>query len=160
MKEQELLFDLVEIFTCLPGVGARNAQRFVYSLLGKNRDNAKELVKLLGDACESVKECARCRMYTDRFECSICSDKARDKTQICVVENPTDLLTLEQNTEFKGVYFVMHGKISPLDGMGPDEIKLPLLAQQARENEIKELILAISTTVEGDVTAQVLKRMV
>lgn len=156
MANRELLKQLIDTFTCLPGVGRKTAQRFVYHLLERDRPGGAALAELLRETVEKVGNCERCRMFTEHPLCAICSDQGRDRALICVVENPADLMALEANTNYRGLYFVLHGKLSPLDNIGPREIGLDLLEATLKKNSVRELILATGTTVEGDVTAHVI----
>lgn len=144
---------------CLPGVGRKTGQRFAYFLLERDRESGLLLADLIGRAMTDIKHCARCRMLGESGLCDICSRQQRDDTLLCVVETPADLMAMEGNTDYRGGYFVLHGKLSPMDDIGPEELGLPLLEERIKELPVKELILAISTTVEGDVTAHVIKEM-
>ena len=156
MAHKNLLQQLTDTFTCLPGVGKKTAQRFVHYLLERDRPGGTALAGLLAEAMETIGNCEQCRMFTEDALCAICSDRARDRSLLCVVENPADLVALESNTDYRGMYFVLHGKLSPLDDVGPREIGLDLLETALKNNPISELILATGTTVEGDVTAHVI----
>ena len=156
MAPKNLLQQLTDTFTCLPGVGQKTAQRFVYYLLERDRPGGATLAELLAAAMEKIGNCERCRMFTEDALCAICSDPGRDRSLLCVVENPADLIALESNTDYRGLYFVLHGRLSPLDDVGPQEIGLDLLEDTLRKNAVGELILATGTTVEGDVTAHVI----
>lgn len=157
--EQPLLKRLIDAFTCLPGVGQKTAQRFSCYLLERDRDGAAFLWETLQESLDRIRRCDRCRMFTEEEVCSICRDQSRDASLVCVVENPAGFIALEATTGFKGKYFVLHGKLSPLDGIGPDEIGLDLLETRLGGGEIKELILATGTTVEGDVTAHLISEL-
>ncbi|CAN5320177.1 recombination mediator RecR [soil metagenome] len=144
---------LIDTLRCLPGVGPKSAQRMAFHLLERNRDGARELSSALCDAAEQVGHCARCRMLTELELCSICSSTHRDGGLICVVESPADVAAVEQSAGYSGRYFVLMGHLSPLDGIGPDELALDLLEQRLAAGEVRELILATNPTVEGEATA-------
>ena len=154
--EQPLLQRLITAFTCLPGVGQKTAQRFAYYLLERDRDGAELLHDTLRESLLRIQHCERCRMFSEEALCWICRDAGRDGALLCVVENPAGFMAVEANTNFKGLYFVLHGKVSPLDGIGPEEIGVGLLEQRLAAGETRELILATSATVEGDVTAHLI----
>ena len=157
--EQPLLQRLIAAFTCLPGVGQKTAQRFSFYLLERDREGAVFLSETLGESLDRIKRCERCRMFSEESLCWICRDESRASSFLCVVESPAGLMALEVNTGFKGGYFVLHGKLSPLDGIGPEEIGMPLLEKRLGGGEIRELILATSVTVEGDVTAHLINEL-
>jgi len=140
----------------MPGVGQKSAQRIAFHLLERDRDGAKGLSAALAEAAEGIGHCTRCRMFTESELCSICAATGRDATQLCVVESPADVMALEDATGFRGLYFVLMGHLSPLDGIGPEELGLSLLEAWLAEGEVKELIIATNPTVEGDATAHYL----
>ena len=140
----------------MPGVGQKSAQRIAFHLLERDRDGAGSLSTALSDAVAGIGHCSRCRMFTEHELCSICSASGRDATQLCVVESPADVMALEDATGFRGMYFVLMGHLSPLDGIGPDELGLSKLEEWLGEGEVKELIIATNPTVEGDATAHYL----
>ncbi len=148
-----LLEDLIEALRCLPGVGPKSAQRMALHLLERDRPGAMRLADRLSAAMGGVVHCQQCRNFCESEFCSICADSARSPEQLCVVENPSDVLALERATEFSGRYFVLMGHLSPLDGIGPEDIGLNLLEELLAKGEIKELILATGSTVEGETTA-------
>lgn len=154
-----LLDSLIESLKCLPGVGPKSAQRMAFHLLQRNRDGAENLADTLGRAVREIGHCKDCRIFTEHEFCSICLDASRIRTKICVVENPTDVFTIEKSTDYKGLYFVLMGRLSPLDGIGPNELGLPILEKRLTEETVEELILATNSTVEGEVTAHVLSEM-
>ena len=154
--EQPLLQRLIAAFTCLPGVGEKTAQRFSYYLLERDREGAAFLCASLQESLERITHCERCRMFTEEPLCWICRDESRDPSSLCVVENPAGFMALEATTDFSGFYFVLHGRLSPLDGIGPEEIGMGLLEERLAGGEVKELILATGSTVEGDVTAHLI----
>ena len=154
-----LLSQLIDAFTCLPGVGEKTAQRFVYYLLDRNREGAQQLCQTLQASLERIGYCRQCRMFSEEELCGVCRSHKRDPSLLCVVETPASLMAIHSNTSFSGMYFVLHGSLSPLDGIGPDEIGLELLRQRLSSPPVKELILAIASTVEGDVTAHVIHQL-
>ncbi len=151
-----LLDQLVEALQCLPGVGVKTAQRMAFNLLERNRPRGRVLASVLKEALDNIRHCARCRNFTENEICSICADASRSANQLCVVEGPADVRLLEANTDYRGRYFVLMGRLSPLDGIGPEEIGLSQLEARLQSEPIEEMILAIGTTVESDVTAHVL----
>ena len=155
----DLLDQLVEALQCLPGVGVKTAQRMAYNLLERNRPRGRVLAGVLSAALERVRHCDRCRNFTENELCAICADGSRSASQLCIVEGPADVRILESNTNYRGRYFVLMGRLSPLDGIGPDEIGLPQLERLLQSEPVEEMILAIGTTVESDVTAHVLSEL-
>jgi recombination protein RecR len=151
-----LLVRLIDALRCLPGVGRKSAQRIAFHLLERDREGATALSVALADAAEGIGHCGRCRMLTEHEICSICSASGRDETQLCVVESPADVMAVEDATGFRGLYFVLMGHLSPLDGIGPEELGLSVLEQRLSADEIKEMIIATNPTVEGDATAHYL----
>jgi recombination protein RecR len=151
-----LLADLIEALRCLPGVGAKSAQRMALHVLERDRPGAKRLAEKLATAVERIGNCTRCRTFSEEAVCVLCASTARDPSLLCVVETPVDQLAIEQATGYRGRYFVLLGRLSPLDGLGPKEIGLDLLAQRLGEGEVQELIVATNPTVEGEATAHML----
>jgi recombination protein RecR len=156
MSSSPLLSDLIEALRCLPGVGAKSAQRMAFHILERDRSGAKRLADKLATAVERIGNCSRCRTFSEDTVCATCASAARDAQLLCVVETPADQLAIEQATGFRGRYFVLLGRLSPLDGLGPKELGLDMLAERLAEGEIKELIVATNPTVEGEATAHVL----
>ena len=154
---KDLLNDLINSLTILPGVGKKSAQRMALYLLDKNKDGASLLSKTLKDAVESIDRCARCRMLTSNEFCKVCSDTSRDSSSICVIENPSDMLAIESTGGFRGKYFVLLGRLSPIDGVGPEDLGIDQLLRLIEKENISEVILATSSTVEGDATAMFIK---
>lgn len=152
MKHAPLVQELIDAFTCLPGVGPRSAQRMSYALLERNREGGRRLAKALEAAMDGVQHCTRCRNFAEHDLCPVCADARRDQSLVCVVESPADVLAIEQSGEYQGRYFVLMGHLSPIDGIGPRDIGLDQLAQQVGD-QVQEIILATSTTVEGEATA-------
>jgi recombination protein RecR len=160
MKYSPALARLIEAFRCLPGVGPKSAQRMAFHLLERNRDGARELFRALDAAVSSVGQCRRCRMLTDGELCPICAAAQRDHSQICIVESPADVIAIEQSGSFRGTYFVLLGHLSPLDGIGPEQLGITLLESRLDEGEVREVILATNPTVEGDATAHFLGELI
>jgi len=154
-----LLDALIDSLKCLPGVGPKSAQRMAFHLLQRNREDAKTLADNLHKAVKEIGHCANCRTFTENDLCLICNDKSRLHKQVCVVESPADVFTIEKSTDYKGMYFVLMGRLSPLDGIGPKELGLEILEKRLAEQEVEEIILATNSTVEGEVTAHVLSEM-
>jgi len=159
MKDTSLIADLIEALRCLPGVGPKSAQRMAYHLLERDRDGARCLAAALDQAAEHVGHCSLCRTLTEHELCAVCASPSRDRSLLCVVEMPTDVAAIEQSNIFKGLYFVLMGHLSPLDGIGPDQIGLDVLSTRLAEGEVKEVILATNSTVEGDATAHYIAEM-
>lgn len=154
-----LLDALIDALRVLPGVGAKSAQRMAFHLLERDRPGAQKLAHQLALAAEKIGHCTRCRTFSERETCHVCSSQSRDATLLCVVESPTDQLAIEQATGYRGLYFVMLGRLSPLDGLGPEELGLDALARRLAQGEIRELIVATNPTVEGEATAHYLSQM-
>jgi len=148
-----LIQRVIDAFTCLPGVGAKTAQRMTYHLLERERVGAQSIVDHLQQALNNIQHCQQCRTLSSQELCGICADSRRDMSTVCVVETPADVLSIEQSGVFKGRYFVLLGRLSPLDGMGPNEIGIHVLQAQLASGKIEELILATGATVEGEATA-------
>ena len=159
LHNQSAITQLIEAFRCLPGVGPKTAQRMVLHLLEQNRDGARYLADKLIAAMDKVRHCNRCRNYTETDRCEICLSAQRDAHLLCVVENPGDVLAIEQTGHFKGQYFVLMGTLSPIEGIGPDEIGLNMLANRCG-NDVTEVILALSSSVEGEATAHYISELI
>lgn len=155
-----LLSQLIDALKLLPGVGQKTAQRMAFHLLKMERDKSLQLGTVIRDAIERIQHCKHCRNYTEQTECAICADQSRKRNQLCIVESPSDLLAIENGTSYKGLYFVLMGKLSPLDGVGPEHIGLDLLEQRLNSGQFEEVILATSSTMEGEVTAHVISELV
>ena len=153
MNYSPLLRRLIEALRCLPGVGPKSAQRMAFHLLERDRDGARSLAEALAGAADGVGHCQRCRMLTEESLCPICASNSRDPSLVCVVETPADVMAVEQSASYSGQYFVLMGHLSPLDGVGPDELGLPLLERRFDEESVSEVILATNATVEGEATA-------
>ena len=148
-----ILQDLVNAFKGLPGIGVKSAQRIVFNLIQQNQEKALFLSDSIKNALDNINECSNCRMYTDSEVCEICSDQKRDSALLCVIESPADMIAIENSLSFNGRYFVLMGKLSPLDGIGPDQLKLDKLESIIKDGSVKEIILANSPTIEGEATA-------
>jgi recombination protein RecR len=156
MAETQALEVLVQALRRLPGVGAKTAARMAFHLLQHDRAGARQLAQALQDAVEHVHHCERCHTFTEAEVCSTCLDPQRDASKLCVVETPADQSAMERTGAFKGLYFVLMGRLSPLDGVGPREIGLQKLLARAAEEAVQEVILATSFTGEGEATAHVI----
>ena len=154
-----LLEQLIESLRVLPGVGQKSAQRMAYHLLERQREGGKRLSRALAEAMERIGHCQRCRDFSETPLCATCASGARDVHLLCAVESPADRLAIEQATGYRGLYFVLQGRLSPLDGIGPRELGLDLLAQRLAEGDVQELIVATNPTVEGEATAHYLAQL-
>ena len=152
MKNFSLFDQTVEAFRCLPGVGSKTGQRMLLHLLERDRTRGELLVRLLGESLGKIKNCALCRNISETELCEICRDQRRDRSMLCVVESPSDVIAIEQASAFNGLYFVLSGTLSPIEGRGGEEIGVPDLIKRCQEN-ISEVIVAVSSTVEGEATS-------
>ena len=160
MQTSPLLTQLMEALRCLPGVGPKSAQRMAFTLLQRDRSGGMRLAQALTRAMSEIGHCADCRTFTEQDVCNICTNPRRQENgQICVVESPADIYAIEQTGQFSGRYFVLMGHLSPLDGIGPDDIGLDRLEQRLESETIKEVILATNPTVEGEATAHYIAQM-
>jgi recombination protein RecR len=159
MRFSPLLEQLIEALRCLPGVGPKTAQRMALQLLTRARDNGKRLAEALNEAMEHISHCRYCRIFSEAPLCEICASSHRDISLLCVVENPIDVTVIEQTGSFRGRYFVLLGHLSPLDGMGPEEIGISQLKSHFERRDIKEVILATNPTVEGEATAHYISEL-
>ena len=150
---------LIDELRKLPGIGPKSAQRIAFHLMRGSRDDATRLSEAVGTLLEHIRTCATCHAITDQEICALCSDPTRTAKTLCVVEEPHDLLAVEKTRDFRGRYHVLHGALSPLQGMGPDELRIEGLLDRVREGEATEVILATSPTVEGEATAVYLARL-
>jgi len=150
------LVRLIESLRCLPGVGPKSAQRMAFHLLEKDRSGAATIADALQKAVSAIGRCQRCRMFAESELCPVCASHSRDRSLLCIVESPADVAAIEQSGSFRGCYFVLMGHVSPLDGIGPDELGFEQLEALLATQEIKEAILATNATVEGDATAHVI----
>ena len=153
MKFSPLIDELIDSLKCLPGVGARSAQRMAFHLLERERAGGRRLSTALSAAMENVTRCAKCQNFSEELLCRFCADTRRDDNVLCVVEAPSDLMAVEQSGSYQGRYFVLMGHLSPLDGLGPEEIGLNKLFERLNAQPVSEVILATNPTVEGEATA-------
>ncbi|HIA59239.1 MAG TPA: recombination protein RecR [Gammaproteobacteria bacterium] len=153
MNSSPLIDQLMEALRCLPGVGPKSAQRMTLHLLERNREGGKKLGEALELALERVGNCVQCRTLTEEAVCRICASASRDRKICCVVESPVDIYAVEQSGIFRGIYFVLMGHLSPIDGIGPEQLGISQLLDKVKDSEIEELIIACNPTVEGDATA-------
>ena len=156
MPYSPMLIQMIDALRCMPGIGKKSAQRIAFHLLERDREGASNLATSLSQAVEGIGHCSRCRMLTEHELCSICSASGRDASQLCVVESPADVMAIEDATGFRGLYFVLMGHLSPLDGIGPQELGLSSLEERLAGGGIGEMIIATNPTVEGDATAHFL----
>jgi len=160
VRDKSLIVQLMEALRCLPGIGPKSAQRMTYHLLQHNRDGGRRLAEALAAAVERVGQCKLCRTLTEQEVCPLCASAQRDHGLLCVVESPVDVQAVEQSTGYRGLYFVLMGHLSPLDGIGPEELGLEQLAARLDGGGITEVILATNPTVEGEATAHYIGEMV
>ena len=153
MNSSPLIDQLMEALRCLPGVGPKSAQRMTLHLLERNREGGKKLGEALELALERVGNCVQCRTLTEEAVCRICASASRDRKICCVVESPVDIYAVAQSGIFRGIYFVLMGHLSPIDGIGPEQLGISQLLDKVKDSEIEELIIACNPTVEGDATA-------
>jgi len=153
MDKPAALEELIQALRCLPGVGPKSAQRMAYHLVQRDPKGAQRLARGLDEALARIRHCERCNSFTEAQLCSLCSSPRRDASLLCVVESPGDLLMMEQSQSYSGLYFVLMGRLSPLDGIGPDEIHLDRLVKRANDGSVREVILATNFTAEGEATA-------
>ena len=152
--------DLTKAFRRLPGVGPKTAQRYVFQLLARDRKGATDIANALQCAVDSVSHCRRCNNFSETPICSICNSPARDQSQICIVETPADLNSFEEAGVYRGLYFVLMGRISPMEGIGPDDLNITELLEILKTNPVNEIILATNITLEGDATADYLAEVI
>lgn len=160
MSGSYLVNQLIEALRCLPGVGPKSAQRMAYHLLERDRNGAENLSAVLNKAVKEVGHCNLCRSLSEHTVCDICESTNRDRSLLCIVESPSDVQVIEQSADYRGLFFVLMGHLSPLDGIGPEEIGLELLAKRLDQGEIKEVVLATNFTIEGEATAHYIGEMV
>jgi recombination protein RecR len=153
MHQLGLVNDLIEALRCLPGVGPKSAQRMAFHLLQRDREAGRHLAGVMADAMQRVGRCEQCRTLSEVAVCALCANPNRDRRTLCIVEQPSDVVAIEQATDFRGLYFVLGGRLSPLDGIGPEELGMDRLQRRLGEQQIGELILAISPTIEGMATS-------
>ncbi len=159
MSFSPLIQNLIQSLKCLPGVGTKTAQRMAFELLDRDRNPGLKLAQALQAALTEVQACQSCRTLSEMALCSLCTNPKRDESLLCIVESPIDLLAIEQSSYYQGLYFVLGGRLSPLDGVGPGELKLHELEQKLQNPAIREVILAINPTVEGQATCHYLTEM-
>ena len=158
MKNDEtLLSQLIQAFKILPGIGEKSAQRMAFYLLEENREGGLNLAKLISTSVDKIRNCSVCRNLTEDTVCEICRDERRNKTIICVVESPSDVIAIEKSGSFKGKYFVLMGRLSPIDGVTPQDLGIPKLVENINSSDIQEVIIATSPTIEGDATSFYIK---
>lgn len=150
---------LIDEFRKLPGIGSKSAQRLAYSVLRRPREDAERLSKAILDVKEKILYCSRCNNFADRDPCNYCNNTARSSETICVVEEPNDILAIEKTREFHGQYHVLHGVLSPINGVGPEDLMLKNLLERLREGNVREIILATNPNVEGEATAIYLAKL-
>lgn len=160
MHYPEPISKLIDSFMKLPGIGPKTAGRLAFFVLGMKEDTVLEFAKALVDAKRNLLYCSTCGHITDIDPCHICQDESRDSTMICVVQDPKDVIAMEKMRDFKGRYHVLHGAISPMDGVGPEDINVPSLLTRLQDEEVEELILATNPTIEGEATAMYISRLV
>lgn len=152
--------DLVQRLRVLPGVGPKSAQRMALHLLSRNRQGGHALALALDTAMQDIQQCSVCRSFSDHTICEICSSSQRDERLLCVVESPADVMAIEHSGSYRGRYFVLGGHLSPLDGVGPDQLGIPLLLKRVQQEPIEEMIVATNATIEGQATAHYLQEVV
>ena len=153
MATSPLVQSLIDALRCLPGVGPKSATRMAFHLLERGRDNGEKLADVMAKAMKQVGHCHRCRTFTEEAICHLCSNSKRDESLLCIVESPSDMIAIEHISPYKGFYFVLMGHLSPIDGIGPNEIGIELLKKRLANGAISEIILATNATVEGEATA-------
>ncbi|MCO6412495.1 MAG: recombination protein RecR [Thiogranum sp.] len=159
MSVSPLIRQLMDALRCLPGVGNKTAQRMAYHLLERDREGGRQLAQVLARAMQEVGRCSECRTLCESERCALCANETRDRSTLCVVETPVDVEALEQATDFRGRYFVLMGHLSPLDGIGPEQLGLDQLDERFAGGELQEIILATNPTVEGEATAQYISEL-
>ena len=160
MTHSPLIGKLVETLQCLPGIGPKSARRMAYHLLERNREGAKRLSTAINDAVQHVDHCKTCRTLSESETCLICADHQRNRQILCIVETPAEVHIIDHSTGYNGLYFVLMGRLSPLDGIGPNDIGLDFLAERLKNEVISEIILATNPTAEGEATAHFIREMV
>ncbi|WP_251943488.1 recombination mediator RecR [Staphylococcus sp. Marseille-Q5304] len=160
MHYPEPISKLIDSFMKLPGIGPKTAQRLAFHVLDMKEDDVVQFAKALVDVKRELTYCSECGHITEQDPCYICQDKGRDRSVICVVEDDKDVIAMEKMKEYKGLYHVLHGSISPMDGIGPEDINIPSLVNRLKDEEVKELILAMNLNLEGESTAMYISRLV
>jgi recombination protein RecR len=153
LQYSPLIQQLIDAFRRLPGVGGKSAQRMVLHFLERDREGGRKLAQALIAAMDGVGQCERCRTLAETPVCQLCANAGRDHATVCVVETPADVMAVEQTASYRGVYYVLMGHLSPIDGIGPDNLGIPALLKRVREGDVREVILATNPTVEGEATA-------
>ncbi len=159
MELEPILQQLMQALRCLPGVGQKSAQRMVFHLLERDREGAFNLAQSLAEAVDKIGHCQTCQTLSSTDICSLCDDQRREQHLLCIVETPSDVLAINSATSYRGLYFVLNGRLSPLDGLGPADIGLDKLSARLEKGLIKEIILATNPTVEGEATAHYISEM-
>lgn len=159
MIASPLLAELIAALQFLPGVGPKSAQRIAFHLLEKHRDKARRLSDVLRRAADDIGQCASCRTFCETETCALCASPNRDAGLICVVESPLDVQAIEQAADFRGRFFVLLGRLSPIDGVTPETLGMPLLEQRLAGGEVREMVVATGTTMEGEATAHYLRQL-
>lgn len=160
MQFSPLVNKLIAALQCLPGVGPRTAQRMAFQLLERDREKGRHLAGILQEAMDKVGHCSKCRILSETVVCGLCQNQARDESLLCVVESPADVVAIEQAGGYRGLYFVLLGHLSPINGIGPAEIGINIFQQRLVQTSIKEVIIATSSTVEGEATAYYLAELI
>jgi len=160
MSFSPLIDDLIESLRCLPGVGRKSAQRMALHILERNREGGAVLAQSLNLALDKVGRCEQCRTHSELPICRLCSHPERHMSTLCIVETPADVLAIEQGAGFKGLYFVLMGHLSPMDGIGPNELGLDVLISRLSDEQITEVIIATNPTIEGDATAHFIHQLI
>jgi len=160
MQFSPLLEQLIEALRCLPGVGPKTAQRMAFQLLERGRSNGKNLARILQEAMENIQHCNQCRTFSEAERCKLCSSAHRDPSLLCIIESPIDMVAIEQLGLYRGLYFVLMGHLSPLDGIGPEDLGIKQLMTLLANGQVKEVILATNPTVEGEATAHYISELV
>lgn len=159
MELEPILQQLMQALRCLPGVGQKSAQRMVFHLLERDREGAFNLAQSLAEAVDKIGHCQTCQTLSSTDICGLCGDQRRDQQLLCIVETPSDVLAINSAASYRGLYFVLNGRLSPLDGLGPADIGLDKLSARLEKGLIKEIILATNPTVEGEATAHYISEM-
>ncbi|GEN85038.1 recombination protein RecR [Sporosarcina luteola] len=160
MHYPEPISKLIDSFMKLPGIGPKTAGRLAFFVLSMKEDTVLDFAKALVDAKRNLRFCSVCGHITDIDPCQICQDQSRDRSMICVVQDPKDVIAMEKMRDYNGLYHVLHGAISPMDGIGPEDINVPTLLTRLQDEEVQELILATNPTIEGEATAMYISRLV
>ena len=159
MNPSPLLAEFIQTLQVLPGIGPKSAQRIAFHLLEQNRDKARRLADVMRRAADHIGHCSSCRTFCEGEICALCQSANRDSSLICIVESPLDVAAIEASADFRGRYFVLRGRLSPIDGVTPESIGMPLLEQRLAQGEIREMIVATGTTMEGEATAHYLRQI-